>query len=397
MGMSQRKMLAAVAAIVVLTGLSVTAAAVESGQAAGTATINVAVITSTTGLLGDYGKEYTDGFKAGLKYATKGTNKVNGKSIHVTYLDDATSASTAVTDFKDQVGQGVKIIAGTASSGIALQLAPLAEQNKVLYVSGPAASDAITGKNRYTFRSGRQTTQDVLAIQGILGKNSTGKKIVVFAQDSAFGQGNVAAVKAILGGKGHTISSILVPLSANDFTPYATQAKNAHPDVLFVAWAGDTSVAMWRAMEQQNVMKSVTVATGLANIATWPFYVPGIKFLSHYVYNAPKNKVNAYLRAHVKGHKPDLFDPDGFVAAQMIVRAIGKGGGTDTDKMVRSLEGWKFVGPKGEQQIRKADHAMLQPMFSVSLNYKGNKITPKPLKTFGAGSMAPPVTPFPSG
>ena len=35
---------------------------------------------------------------------------------------------------------------------------------------------------------------------------STGKKVVVFAEDTAFGQGNVAAVKLIFGSKGHTIS-----------------------------------------------------------------------------------------------------------------------------------------------------------------------------------------------
>ena len=34
---------------------------------------------------------------------------------------------------------------------------------KVLFISGPAANDGITGANSYTFRSGRQTYQDILA------------------------------------------------------------------------------------------------------------------------------------------------------------------------------------------------------------------------------------------
>ena len=82
-----------------------------------------------------------------------------------------------------------------------MQVAPLAAQNRVLFISGPAASDAVTGLNRYTFRAGRQSTQDVLAAKGILGRG-TGRRVVVFAQDSVFGQGNVAAVRAILGGAG---------------------------------------------------------------------------------------------------------------------------------------------------------------------------------------------------
>jgi branched-chain amino acid transport system substrate-binding protein len=394
--MTQRKMLAAGAAILVLTGLAVTAAAVDTGEAAGTATVRVGIVYSKTGLLAAYGAQYVQGLKLGLKYATKGTGKVNGKKIEIKYVDDAGSASQAVSAFKDLVGQGYKILGGTVVSGIALQLAPLAAQNRVLYISGPAASDAITGNNRYTFRSGRQVLQDVLAIQGILGKKAVGKKILVFAQDTAFGQGNLAAVKNVLGGKGHNISSILVPLSASDFTPFARQAKDAKPNLLFVAWAGDTATAVWRAMEQQGVLKSTKVATGLAEQATWPFYVSGIDFLSHYVYNAPKTKVNKWLVAHTKGHKPDLFVPDGFVAAQMIVRAVAKGGGSDVDKMVSSLEGWKFNAPKGNQQIRKADHAMLQPMFEVTLKFKGSKITPVPKKTFGEKTVAPPIAHFPS-
>ncbi len=55
----------------------------------------------------------------------------------MTYADDQGKPDTAVSQFKDLVGKGNQIIAGTADSGIALQLAPLAEQNKVLYISGP--------------------------------------------------------------------------------------------------------------------------------------------------------------------------------------------------------------------------------------------------------------------
>ena len=66
--------------------------------------------------------------------------------------------TAAVTDL---IGQGAKIIAGSAACGVALQVAPLAEENKVLFISGPAATDAVTGANKYTFRSGRQTYQDV--------------------------------------------------------------------------------------------------------------------------------------------------------------------------------------------------------------------------------------------
>ena len=54
---------------------------------------------------------------------------------------------------------------------------------------------------------------------------------------------------------------------------------------------------------------------------------------------------------------PDLFTPDGFIAGQMIVRALTGAKGDDVDKMISALEGWNFVGPKGQQSIRASDHA----------------------------------------
>ena len=83
----------------------------------------------------------------------------NGHPVDVTVDDDGDSATTAVTDFKSLVGAGYKIITGTADSGIATELAPLAAQNQVLYISGAAAADQITGANKYAFRAACRHTR----------------------------------------------------------------------------------------------------------------------------------------------------------------------------------------------------------------------------------------------
>jgi branched-chain amino acid transport system substrate-binding protein len=398
-GFGWKRALVLVAIAATLGSVAATAQArVDAHGTAGAASpYKVGVIYSRTGAFAAYGAEYIEGLKLGIQYATNGTNAVSGHPIALTMQDDATTPATGVSDAKDLIGQGYKIIMGSESSGVALQIAPLADQNHVLFISGPAANDGITGINRYTFRSGRQSYQDVLAANSFL--SGVGRKIVVFAQDIAFGQGNVAAVKAVLGGKGHTVTSILVPATANDFTPFAQQAAQAKPDLLFVAWAGTTTGAMWQALQQQGVFSATTVTTGLAERATWQSYGPAsssIKFLSHYVWDAPKNKVNDWLIAQMKKRSqlPDLFTPDGFNAGLMLVHALSKAGGDDPDKMVSALEGWKFAGPKGANFIRPQDHALLQPMFQVGLVQKNGKYTDKVLKVISPGLVQPPVTPF---
>ena len=385
------------AALIACAFAGAAAARVDAGAATGKS-VNVAFIYPKTGGLAAFGQEELDGFQAGLAY-TKG--KCGGYTINPTIIDDATDPATAITAFKNEVGQGVKIIAGTGLSGIALQLGPLAAQNNVLYIAGAAAADAITGLNRNTFRAGRQTLQDVIDAANIFPPKSTGKKIVVFAEDTAFGAGNVAAVQAIFGGKGHAVSKILSPFGAADLTPYAQQLKNSGADAAFVAWSNtNNAAAMWQSLQQQGIAQKMTIVTGLANRASYDAIGPlvqGVTLLSHYVYQAPKNAVNTYLvkwMAKNRHSVPDLFTPDGFVTAQMICRALTKGG-TDTSKQISALEGWQFLAPKGKQRIRPQDHAMLQPMFQVQLvPGKGGHYAVKVLKTVSAGNVQPPVTPF---
>lgn len=359
------------------------------------APIKVGLVYSETGPLADYGKDYYQGFLAGLDYATHGTDAVNGHKIEVTQRDDAGDPTKAVGAAKDLIGQGYRILAGSTASGVALQVAPLAAQNKVLFISGPAATDAVTGLNKYTFRSGRETYQDIATAATFLG-DLTNKRVTVLAQDSAFGQANVAAVKAVLGAKGAKVDSVLAPPSATDLTPFATQAKNAKPDLLFVAWAGTTASALWTALSQQGVLDSTTTVTGLDVRASYPVFASTggkVSFLAHYVPDGTSNDaakaMDAYLSAH--GEQSDLFSPDGFTAAQMVVHAA-ENGDTDVDAMVKNLEGWSFDGVKGADTIRASDHALLQPMFQAKLT----GTTPTVVKTLDPNEVAPPAKSFPA-
>lgn len=358
----------------------------------GPAEVRVGVITSETGPLAGYGKQYLDAFEVGLDYATEGTGEVDGTKIVIENRDDAGDPDTAVTAAKQLIGEGVNILLGSASSGVALALAEQAAQNKVLFISGPAAADAVTGVNDYTFRSGRQSAQDV-ATAGTFLDDIDGKKIAVFAQNNAFGQGNVAAVEAILGAKGAAVEPILVAEDVTEFTPFAQKVLTSKPDLVFVAWAGATSGAMWQAMSQQGVLDEVPVVTGLGDKATFGAYGVAseqINFLNHYFAGAPDNAVNTAMVEGLEkaGAEPDLFSPDGFNAAIMLVQAIKEGQG-DVDAMIAALEGFEFDGPKGKNTVRAEDHALLQDMYQAKLVASGDTFTPELVATVPAADVAP--------
>ena len=368
-----------------------------SAQAATGEPIKVGVVTSLSGPLQSYGQMYLDAFNVCLDHATNGTGAVNGRPIAVATADDAGDPAKATTAATDYIGQGYQILAGSASSGVALQVAPLAQENQVLFISGPAATDAITGVNKYTFRSGRQTYQDIATAASFVG-DLQGKKATIFAQDSAFGQANVAAASAVFGAEGATVTPLLVPATATDLVPFAKQAADADPDLLFVAWAGTNATQMWEAMGQQGAFDGTTVVTGLDIKPTHTVFAPvadKLSLLAHYFDGATDNEVEQALVAGLtaEGKTQDLFSPDGCNAALMVVRAAQESP-DDVDGMITALEGWEFEGPKGTTTIRAEDHAMLQPMFQTKLADVNGTLTPELVKELAPADTAPAATPF---
>ncbi|MGH8924494.1 MAG: substrate-binding domain-containing protein [Acidimicrobiia bacterium] len=351
--------------------------------------IRVGIITTTSGALQGYGQQYVDGLEAGLAFATDGTGAVGGRPIEFVISDDGGDPEAAISQATDLVGQGVTIIAGTVVSGVAVQLASFADENNILYISGPAASDAITGVNDNTFRSGRQSYQDVATAASLI--ETDGGTVLVFAQDTEFGAANVGAVTNVLGARDFTVEQLLVPSSETDFTSFADQINQAAPDLVFVAWAGETAPSMWQALNQQAVFETSPVTTGLADVVTWPFYgeaATGISFLNHYFPGAPDNQVNTYLVENVA--TPDLFTPDGFVTAQLIVQALSQAEPEDVEGMIAALEGYSFDAPKGPQTVRASDHAMLQPMFTARLVDNGGTLEAELTGTLAPEDTEPP-------
>lgn len=374
---------------VALLSLAVLAPSMAPAQAA--ADIKIGVITSTSGPLSTYGIAFNEGLEWGLKYYTGGKMAINGQKLVVTSKDDGADPASATASFKEMVGNGTKIITGTASSGVALTLAPLAQQNKVLYISGPAKNDLVTSAaNKYVFRSGNSSTQDLAPLAGI--KPISGKKVVLFVEDNAFGAGNIAAAKALMGPKGAKFEEIKVPTSTSDFTPFAKKAADAAGSYIFIAWSNAlTAGAMLTSLKVQGAFVKQRPITGLAGAATYNIY--GTLFegtnailTNSYFAGASKSAAAGDLATWYAANKKtqDLFTSTGADAAKMIVMALTKNPNQNVDTMIKNLEGKSWVGVKGLMTIDSNTHLLIQPMFLVSLNKTSSGYVPGLLKTIAS-------------
>ena len=350
--------------------------------------IKIGIITSTSGPLGSYGLAYNDGLAWGLNYYTGGKMSINGAKLVVTTKDDAADPASATASFKEMVGNGTKIIAGTASSGVALTLGPLAAQNKVLYISGPAKNDLVTSAaNKYVFRSGNSSTQDLAPLAGV--KPISGKKVILFVEDNAFGAGNIAAARALMGPKGALFEEVKVPTSTSDFTPFSKKAADANGTYIFIAWSNAlTAGAMLTSLKVQGVFAKAKPITGLAGAATYNIYGTlfdgaGAIMTNSYFAGAGKSQAATDMAAWFTANKKtqDLFTSTGADAAKMIVQALKGNSAQSVDKMISNLEGYSWVGVKGLMTVSPATHLLIQPMFLVGLTKTATGYVPVLQKT----------------
>jgi branched-chain amino acid transport system substrate-binding protein len=362
---------------------------VSTNPANAVSDINIGVITSTSGGLKSTSEAYVDGLEWGLKYLTKGKNSINGRKLVLTKRDDGADPATATTEFKEMVSKGTNIIVGTSSSPVALTLAPLAAQNKVLYISGPAKNDYITTPgNKYVFRSGNTSQQDVAPLTKL--RPVKGKKFILFVEDNSFGLGSLIAAKAFLIPKGANVEEVKVPTATVDFTPFAKKAAEIKGDYIFVAWSNaPTASALFTALDQQKVYASARPITALPGAELYESYgnlFDGISAImtSSYFPGVVKNNMAKTLTAEYSkaGKVQDPNTAIGVNAAQMIIAAIKGNSSLDVEKMITSLESFSFVGLSGLNKVNKLNHTLIQPMFLVKLTKVNGRFAPSLVSTF---------------
>jgi branched-chain amino acid transport system substrate-binding protein len=342
--------------------------------------IVIAQLAGVTGPYEAYAKQAINGFKMGIEYATGGSNEVLGRPIKIivkdTHLKPDRGKQLLTEAYKDD---GAVIAVGPVSSAVALACLPVAKEFKRVLIVEPAVADSITGKawNRYIFRTGRNSSQD--AVSNALAIAKPGVCIATLAQDYAFGRDGVAAYKEAAEKSGaKVVHEEFVPIKTTDFTAPAQRIIQAMKGLkcqekyLFVIWAGRGNP-----LGKLNAMKlgkkyGIKLASGGNILDALKLYKPlaGMRGATYYYYDLPNNKINDWLKAEHKkrfGGPPDFFTCGGMSAGIAVVEALKKAGSTDTEKLIKAMEGMRFMTPKGEMVFRPEDHQALQSMYAIKI------------------------------
>ena len=378
-----------------LLAMALAATATTASFAQGKGEIRIAHVYSKSGPLEAYGKQTQTGLMMGLDYATGGTMAVNGKKLVLIEKDDQgkpdVGKSLLAAAYSDDKAD---IAVGPSSSGVALALLPVAEEAKKILLVEPAVADSITGDkwNKYIFRTGRNSSQD--AIGNAVAQDKAGTSIATLAQDYAFGRDGVKAFKDALK-KAKIVHEEYLPPATTDFTAGAQRLIDALKDkpgrkVIWIIWAGAGNPFKITDLDLKRY--NIEIATGgniLPAMAAYKQF-PGMEGATYYYFGLPKNPVNEWLVAnHYKQFKspPDFFTAGGMSAGIALVEALKKtGGDTNTEKLIKTMEGMSFESPKGKMTFRKEDHQAMQSMFHF-------KIKADPAFTWGVPELVREIKP----
>ena len=359
---------------------ALTLAALALGQAsvatAQPKDIKIGLVYSRTGPLEAYGKQTQAGVALGLDYATGGTMRVNGRKIVLVEKDDQGKPDVGKSQLASAYADDkVDLAIGPVSSGVALAMLPVAEENKKILIVEPAVADSITGDkwNRYIFRTGRNSSQDAAANAAAFDKD--GVSVATLAQDYAFGRDGVKAFKDGLK-KAKIVHEEYLPTNTTDFTAGAQRIFDAMKDkpgrkILFIIWAGASNPFKIADLDPKRY--GIELASGGNTFAGLAGYkvAPGMEGATYYYFSMHKNPINNWLiTEHYRRFKtpPDLFTAGGMAAAIAAVEALKKtGGDTSTEKLIKTMEGMSFDTPKGKMTFRPQDHQAMQSMFHFKI------------------------------
>jgi branched-chain amino acid transport system substrate-binding protein len=340
--------------------------------------IKIAHVYGKTGPYEAYAKQSHVGLMLGLEYATGGSMEVLGRKIEVLEKDTQLKPDKGRALLAEAYGDDeVALAVGPVSSGVALAMLPVAEEYEKILLVEPAVANAITGAkwNRYIFRTGRNSDQD--AVSNAVAVGRPGTYVATLAQDYAFGRDGVAAFKDALKETGaEIVLEEYAPSDTKDFTASAQRLFDALKDksgrkIIWIIWAGGGNPP-GKIMSLDPGRYGIEISTGGNILAALVAYkqFPGMEGATYYYYDIPKNAVNDWLlKVHQERYNepPDFFTAGGMAAGIAVVTALKKAGSTDTDALIKTMEGMEFETPKGKMLFRPEDHQAMQSMYHFKI------------------------------
>ena len=195
-----------------------------------------------------------------------------------------------------------------------------------------------------------------------------------------FGDGLLSAAKNIFKEKGiEHVGNSYHSLAEKEFSGYITNAIAAKPDVLLLLNFGGQCADTLRQAVSFGMNKNMTIlvawASGLEQFESLGADLcEGLYFGAQYWHtvDSPLNR-DLVKRTNAKfKENPNYSLAGSYICTKLLIDGIIKAGSVDQKAVVAALEGMKYQGLTGDEEVRKADHQVLKNYYLLKGKAKVN-------------------------
>jgi branched-chain amino acid transport system substrate-binding protein len=310
----------------------------------------------------------------GMKLALEQYGSVLNRQLAYATLDTEGKPATAIRKLQEShQQQGTRFFSGGILSSEALAMGNEAERLGSVFFTY-AGADEITGVNcnnatfRWsvpTFGAIEQTVRPLIAAQ------PKAKRWYTITPQYVFGDGLLSAAKNIFKEKGvEHVGNSYHSLTEKEFSGYITNAIAAKPDVLLLLNFGSQCADTLRQAVSFGMHKNMTIlvawASGLEQFESLGSELcEGVYFGAQYWHavDSPANRELVKRSNDRFKSNPNYSLASSYTCTKLLVDGIIKAGSAEPKAVIAALEGMKYQGLTGEEEIRKADHQVLKNYY----------------------------------
>ena len=351
-------------------------------------TIKVGLIASLTGTFSPLGSEDKKAVELAVEQVNA-TGGLLGRKIELIERNDQTQPDQSVLAFNELKGMDVVAVIGSVFSNSALATEPLAEREKIPYLSLTPAQEQVEPVRPYVFVIPALSSAYAERYLQYIQAQHISKIAIAHDTKGAYAVSGYHAMVSLAPKYGvEIVKDEDFEMTTVDFSPIFTHVR-ASPAQAFVFWGtGPTGVTAAK-QYAAAAMKIPLLMTGSQASRLWLEPVgaaaegvtvsSAIGVVGDSLPAGPQKQIVDQMALPYKqkyGYAPPQFAQDGYSACLLLFEAIKKAASADRDKVQQVLEHMTLVTPNGKFQYTPTNHSGLGPEF-ISVNVvTGGQLVP---------------------
>ena len=325
--------------------------------------VEIGALLSLTGVGAAYGTPVQQAIELAVeKINADGGLALEGgaKPLRVIFRDDEGSPARALQAASELIEQGVQAVIGGGTSDVALAIAPLFEESRVLLLSPSASTPKLTRAGDYTYRNFPSDELEAINIADYVYNKLSIQEVALVANQIEFGLGIKNAFIGrfrLLGGR--LLNQTTYPPDATDFSEAIEALREADPPAVYIAGYSLDTAAVAVAVRAAGLE---AVLLGTSAVVPRLLVAAGGEAVEGLVYPLPAYDPESgtpYMRTFVSGFQqkygqvPGVYAAHGYDLLNILAEAMEQRGVTASEMRLYLNSMNAFEGAAGSTKFNE--------------------------------------------